>query len=79
MRERGFARTLLRRSGLFIFWLACFLSGIVTAGPYRPYVIGAFIGFFAAQLMAIRASHAFWPVMERFIDWPKVEARLQER
>jgi len=78
LRDRGFASVLLRRSWLWIFWTACFLPGMLSENPYRPYIVGAFLGFIGHNIMTVRASHAFWPVMREFIDWHRVEARLKE-
>ena len=77
LRDQGFGSLLRRRSRLFIFWVACFVPGMVIPGPARPYVIGMFIGFVLHNVMTIRATHAFWPIMERFIDWAKVEATVK--
>jgi len=79
LREHGFAPVLLRRARLWILWIVCFLPGMLLPTPYQPYMIGAFLGFVAHNLMTLRASHAFWPVMREFIDWRRVEARITEQ
>src|SRR5438552_18564589 len=78
MRDGGFSAVTGRAVRMWSLWLACCALGIVSDPPHRSYWIGGTIGFFISQAMALRASHAFWPVMQRFIDWPKVEARVVE-
>lgn len=78
MRDRGIVAAIRQRAGILLFWLACFAPGILIPGPYRPYVIGMLVGFILHNLMTVRASHAFWPVMRNFIDWNRVETRLKE-
>ena len=78
LRDRGFLSVLCRRSWLWVFWTACFLPGMLSRSPYRPYFIGAFVGFVMHNLMTLRASHAFWPIMRQFIDWERVEERMEE-
>jgi|KBSMisStandDraft_5_1062788.scaffolds.fasta_scaffold131628_3 hypothetical protein len=77
LRDRGFAYLLRRRTGLFLFWFACFFPGMLLSGPARPYIVGMAIGFAMNNVMRLRATHAFWPIMQRFIDWQG--SRFRER
>jgi len=79
LRDRGFGYVLWRRSWVWIVWIACFLPGMLIPGPSRPYVVGALIGFVVHNIITLRASHAFWPIMRRHLDWQRVEATLNEQ
>jgi hypothetical protein len=79
LRDHGLGALLWRRAWVWVVWLACFLPGMLIPGSSRPYVIGAFIGFVIHHITILRATHAFWPITRRFIDWPRVEATLRER
>lgn len=79
LRDHRFGTVVWRRSWVWILWIACFLPGIVIPGPSRPYAVGALIGVILHNIMTLRASHAFWPIMQRYIDWQRVEATLNEQ
>ena len=76
MRDHGMLAAVRRRVALLLFWIVCFLPGLIVATPYRSYIAGALLGFIAHNLMTLRATCAFWPVMREFIDWPKVDQRV---
>jgi hypothetical protein len=79
LRDRGFGYVLWRRSWVWIVWIACLLPGMLIPGPSRPYVVGALIGIVVHNIITLRASHAFWPIMRRYLDWQRIEATLHEQ
>lgn len=81
--KRGYASYLKRSRGKYVQILllyslagaACFFAGYPLMGAF---VAGALWGVLYRDFQWIRSQNVFWPLMEKVMDWEKVEVLRRE-